>query len=343
MKALLLTEYKKIALTDMPEPVPGPDDLLVRVAACGICGSDVHGFDGSTGRRIPPLVMGHEAAGVVVAAGRNAERFHEGDRVTFDSTISCGRCFFCQRGQINLCDRREVLGVSCGEYRRHGAFADYVTVPERICYALPDALPFEEAAMTEAVSVAVHAVALTPIVLADTAVVVGAGMIGLLVIQALKLSGCGRVIAVDLAESKLALAKELGADVGLNPASCDAAQAVRDLTGGRGADLALEVVGATSPLKAAIAAVRKGGVVTMVGNVSPTVEIPLQSVVSRQIRLMGSCASSGEYPACLDLMARGAMRVQPLISAAAPLEDGPAWFERLYGNEPNLMKVILKP
>jgi L-iditol 2-dehydrogenase len=343
MNALLLTEYKKIAMTSMPEPVHGPDDLLVRVAACGICGSDVHGFDGSTGRRVPPLVMGHEAAGVVVAAGSNVERFREGDRVTFDSTISCGRCFFCRRGQINLCDRREVLGVSCGEYRRHGAFAEYVTVPERICYALPGALPFEEAAMTEAVSIAVHAAALTPIVLNDSALVVGVGMIGLLVVQALKLSGCGQVIAVDLADSKLALARELGADAALNPASCDVAQSVRELTGGRGADIAMEVVGATAPLKTAIAGVRKGGVVTLVGNVSPAVEIPLQSVVSRQIRLMGSCASSGEYPACLDLMARGAIRVRPLISAVAPLDEGPAWFERLYANEPNLMKVILKP
>ena len=158
MKALLLSEYKKLSVVDMPTPEIGDDEVLVRVRACGICGSDIHGYDGSTGRRIPPLVMGHEAAGVIERAGRAVEGFKAGDRVTFDSTVSCGKCDFCRSGQINLCDNRTVLGVSCGDYRRHGAFAEYVSVPARILYKLPDSLPFERAALIEAVSIAVHAV-----------------------------------------------------------------------------------------------------------------------------------------------------------------------------------------
>ena len=180
MNALLLTEYMKLELTPMPEPEIGPDDVLIRVRACGICGSDVHGFDGSTGRRIPPLVMGHEAAGEVAAHRRGVRDLRPGDRVTFDSTIYCGQCFYCARGEVNLCDNRQVMGVSPGPYRRHGAFAEYVAVPRRIIYRLPDALSFEQAAMIEAVSVAMHAVNLTPVRLGDTAVVVGAGMIGVL-------------------------------------------------------------------------------------------------------------------------------------------------------------------
>src|SRR3984957_2410688 len=129
MNALLLTEYMKLELAPMREPEIGPDDVLVRVRACGICGSDVHGLDGSTGRRIPPLVMGHEAAGEVVRVGSNVRDLEPGERVTFDSTIYCGRCAYCTRGDINLCDNRQVLGVSPGEYRRHGAFAEYVAVP----------------------------------------------------------------------------------------------------------------------------------------------------------------------------------------------------------------------
>lgn len=156
MKALLLTEYKHLEVTDFAEPDVSPNDVLVQVRACGICGSDIHGYDGSSGRRIPPLVMGHEAAGVVTAVGENVTGFEPGDHVTFDSTVSCGECFFCRRGDINLCDNRMVLGVSCGEYRRHGAFAEYVSVPQHICYRLPESLPFEHAAMIEAVSVAVH-------------------------------------------------------------------------------------------------------------------------------------------------------------------------------------------
>jgi L-iditol 2-dehydrogenase len=343
MNALLLTEYMKLELTDMPVPQIGPDDLLVRVKACGICGSDVHGLDGSTGRRIPPIVMGHEAAGVVTEVGSNVKGFAPGDRVTFDSTIFCGKCFFCLRGQSNLCDNRQVLGVSPGEYRRHGAFAEFVAVPQQISYKLPDALSFEHAAMIEAVSVAVHAVELTPVALGDTAVVVGAGMIGLLAIQALRLAGCTQVIAVDIDDAKLKRAAAMGAEVQLNSKNVDVPTAVRDLTGGRGAAIALEAVGATEPIQTALASVRKGGVLTLVGNVSPKIELPLQSVVTRQIRVIGSCASCGEYPACIDLLARGAIQVEPLITAAAPLSEGASWFKRLYEHEPNLMKVILTP
>ena len=189
MNALLLKQYMQLEMVDMPVPSIGPDDVLVRVRACGICGSDVHGLDGRTGRRIPPLVMGHEAAGEVVEAGANVTDMKAGDRVTFDSTVYCGRCVFCLRGEQNLCDNREVLGVSPGPYRRHGAFAEFVSVPRRIMYRLPENLSYQQAAMIEAVSVAVHAVNLTPIVLGDTAIVVGCGMIGLLTIQAAKHAG----------------------------------------------------------------------------------------------------------------------------------------------------------
>ena len=189
MKALLLSEYKKLNVVDMPTPEIGEDEVLVRVRACGICGSDIHGYDGSTGRRIPPLVMGHEAAGVIERAGRAVEGFAVGDRVTFDSTVSCGTCDFCRQGQINLCDNRMVLGVSCGDYRRHGAFAEYVSVPARILYKLPDTLPFERAALIEAVSIAVHAVSRHVPKPDDAVLVVGSGMIGVLVIQVLRDKG----------------------------------------------------------------------------------------------------------------------------------------------------------
>jgi L-iditol 2-dehydrogenase len=343
MRALLMNEYKKMELTELPVPEIGADDVLVRVRACGICGSDVHGFDGSTGRRLPPIVMGHEASGEVAAVGTNVKQFKEGDRVTFDSTVYCGRCHFCRRGDINLCDNREVLGVSTPEFRRNGAFAEYVSVPSHIVYKLPDALPYEYAAMIEAVSIAVHAVNITPITLGDTGLVVGSGMIGLLTIQALQLGGCSRIIAVDLEDSKLAMAKKLGAEVTLNPKRDDVADAVKQLTEGRGADIAVEAVGATSPIQTALAALRKGGALTLVGNVSPKIDLPLQVVVSRQIRLMGSCASCGEFPQCIDLMARRAIQVAELISARAPLNEGPRWFDRLYGHEPNVMKVVLEP
>src|ERR1700724_4862028 len=125
MKALLLSAYKHLEVADLPAPAPGPGEVLVRVSACGICGSDVHGYDGSSGRRIPPIVMGHEAAGVIAAVGSGGSAFKLGDRVTFDSTVYCGSCDFCQRGEVNLCDQGQVVGVACCADGRAGPFAEY--------------------------------------------------------------------------------------------------------------------------------------------------------------------------------------------------------------------------
>ena len=211
MKALLLSEYKKLNVVDMPTPEIGEDDVLVRVRACGICGSDIHGYDGSTGRRIPPLVMGHEAAGVIERAGQRGQGI-QGRRsrdVRLDRVVRQMRLL--PQGQINLCDNRMVLGVSCGDYRRHGAFAEYVSVPARILYKLPDSLPFERAALIEAVSIAVHAVSRHVPKPDDAVLVVGSGMIGVLVIQVLREKGCRNIIAVDVDDEKLALAKRVGA------------------------------------------------------------------------------------------------------------------------------------
>ena len=343
MKALLLEEYRKLTITDMPQPKVGEHDVLVQIKACGICGSDIHGFDGSSGRRVPPLIMGHEAAGVVAEIGSAVTKTKEGDRVTFDSMVSCGQCFYCQRSEMNLCDNRRVLGVSCEDYRQHGCFAEYAVVPEHIIYPMPDNLPFEHAAMIEPVSVAVHAAKRTPISKGDTAAVIGVGMIGLLVVQALKAAGCSKVIAVDLADEKLKLAQELGADLCINPKTHDTVKSIQEATEGRGADVTMEVVGATPTVKSAIESTRKGGHVTLVGNLAPEVDFPLQSVVTRELTIYGSCASNGEYPECIDLLARGIIQVDPLISAKDTLEKGAEWFERLYTAESGLMKVILQP
>lgn len=343
MKAMVLTDYQKLEFTDFEKPEFGPNDVFIQVRACGICGSDIHGYDGSSGRRIPPLVMGHEAAGIVTEVGDKVSRFKIGDHVTFDSTVSCGKCFFCRRGEINLCDHRKVLGVSCDEYRRHGAFAEYVSVPQHICYQLPENLPFEHAAMIEAVSVAVHAANRTPVSLGDTAVVVGSGMIGLLVIQAIRLAGCSQVIAVDLESSRLELAQQLGADVGLKADEVDVPTEVKKLTNGHGADVVLEVVGATATIQTAVDCARKGGTITLVGNLAPSIEMPLQSIVTRELSIIGTCASSGEYPACIDLLQKEAIRVEPLITATASLKQGPEWFDRLYDGDSGAMKVILNP
>jgi L-iditol 2-dehydrogenase len=287
--------------------------------------------------------MGHEAAGIVAAVGSAVTSISPGDRVTFDSTVYCASCEFCLRGEINLCENRQVVGVSCGEYQRPGAFAEYIAVPEYIVYRLPASLSFADAAMVEAVSVALHAVKLSPIGGGETALVVGAGMIGLLILQAAREAGCPRIFVADVDATRLKLAATLGADETLHASGGDLVREILRLTGGRGVDVAFEAVGRDETVTTAIDGVRKGGTVTLVGNIAPQVSVPLQKIVTRQIRLQGSCASAGEYPEAMELVASGRIKVAPLISAVAPLRDGPAWFERLYAREPNLMKVVLDP
>ena len=304
----------------MPVPEIGPDDVLVRVRACGICGSDVHGLDGTTGRRIPPLVMGHEAAGEIVETGaqRQGSESRRPRHVRFHGLLRAMLPLHARRNQ----PVRQPAGA--------GRFVRRLPAARRIrricrrcrgesCTGCRTKLSFEQAAMIEAVSVAVHAVNLTPIALGDTAVVVGSGMIGQLTMQAAQ----GRRMHAGDRGGYRRRAAEAGASGWARRKRSTRRRrrggGDRDADGRHGADVALEASGATEPIRTAIAAVRKGGAVTLVGNIAPKIELPLQSVVTRQIRLQGSCASNGEYPACIELMSRGAIRVDTLISAVAPL------------------------
>ena len=351
MKALVLNQYKQLDFQEMPVPKPAPNEVLIRVQAVGICGSDVHGMDGSSGRRVPPIIMGHEASGIIAEVGNDVREWATGDRVTFDSTVYALDDWYSRRGMYNLSDGREVVGVSTGPasadrpgFRRHGAFAEFVTVPQHILYRVPDNVTFTQAAMVEPVAVALHAVSLTPIQINDSAVVVGAGMIGLFVVQALKLAGCSPIIAIDLDDDRLTLARSLGATHTLNARTdTDVPAQVCELTHGRGADVAFEVVGANATINTAISCVRKGATITLVGNLTPTVEIPMQKIVTEQLRLQGSCAINGEYEASLALISSGKIDVGAILSAEVPLSEGAAWFDRLYNHEKGLMKVVLKP
>lgn len=343
MHALVLTAPSRFEWRRVPDPEPASGEVVIRVGACGICGSDVYGMDGSTGRRRPPIVMGHEAAGTIAAVGTEIRDWNVGERVTFDSTVYCGHCGYCRSGRVNLCDNRRVLGVSCEEYRRDGAFAEFVAVPAHILYRIPDSVSFEHAAMVEPVSIAVHAVHRADATPDATALVVGAGMIGLLTIQVLRARGFTSILVSDIDADRRRLAHAMGATEAFDPNAVDVHTAVCHLTDGRGVDCAFEAVGIAATVTTAIDSTRKGGKVVLVGNLAPEVTVPLQRIVTRELTLFGSCASAGEYPECLDLMASGSVDVAPLVSARAPMRDGAAWFDRLHRREPGLVKVILEP
>ncbi len=343
MKALVHTAPLQFDFRDIPQPQPGDDEVLVRVKACGICGSDVHGYTGSTGRRIPPIIMGHEAAGVVEAVGRNAQHIAEGDRVTFDSTVYCNQCPACRQGRMNLCLDRKVLGVSTPSFRRDGAMAEYVVVPWWIIHRLPDAVSFDEAALIEPAAVSLHAARITPIEVNDVVAVVGAGQIGLFAMQAARVKGAGTIVALDLREERLALARQLGADVTINSSTANVAAEMQQAVGRSNADSVLEAVGIEGTVRLGMDLTKLGGNLTLIGNVTPHIQVNLQDIVSRELTIRGSCAIAGEYRACLDLMAAGRIRATPLISRIVPLSEGPAAFDALHRGEPGLMKIVLRP
>ncbi len=343
MKALIYTKPYSFEYSDFPDPVAGDDDVLIRVKACGICGSDVHGFTGKTGRRIPPLIMGHEAAGIVEGLGRNVSGFEKGDRVCFDSTVYCNKCEACRTGLFNRCDKRQVLGVSVPAFKRHGAFAEYVAVPSWIVSKIPDELSFVHAALLEPASIGTHAANRAPVSNNDTVVVIGAGTIGLFILQAAKLRGAAKVIAVDINEFRLDLAKKLGADKLINPLKSDLSEAVLQETEGKGANVTLEAVGYAKTFADAVSITRMGGHIVAVGNLEKKAEFDLQQLVAKEHTFTGSYASSGEFRDCIELVASGKINVEPLISDVLPLEEGPDAFDRLLKAEENLLKIVLEP
>lgn len=343
MKALLYTEPYSFQYTDVPDPAVGDDDVLVRVRACGICGSDVHGFTGKTGRRLPPLIMGHEAAGIVEDTGKNVQGLEKGDRVCFDSTVYCNKCQACLEGRFNHCCERQVLGVSVPAFKRHGTFAEYVAVPAWIVFKIPDDLSFVNAALLEPAAIGTHASNRAPIKTDGTVVVIGAGTIGLFILQGCRLRGAAKLIVADINDFRLDLAGRLGADMVVNPLKQDLRELIAEQTGGSGADVVLEAVGYAKTFDTAVSLTKLGGRVVAVGNLEKTVEFDLQQFIARELTFSGSYASAGEFSQCIDLVASGKVQVEPLISEVLPLEDGPAAFDRLLKAEEDLLKIVLEP
>ena len=343
MKALVLEEYNLLVYKDVPVPVIKENEVLVKVKACGICGSDVHGLDGSTGRRIPPLIMGHEASGIITETGSAVRKWKNGDRVTFDSTVYPLDDWYTLRGSYNLSNDREVIGVSPGPYRRNGAFAEYLAVPQHILYSIPDEVSFEHAAVVEAAAVAMHGINISGTEPGDACVVLGTGTIGLLLIKLLKIFGTPKIIAIDINPVALKAAESAGADIIIQSGEKEISEKIRSVCSGRGADVAFEAAGRNDTINLSTDIVRKGGKIILIGNSSPKVEIPLQKVVTGELKLLGSCAIRGEYELILGLMKDGKLKVEDQILAVAPLADGAEWFRKLYNKETEPGKVILVP
>lgn len=340
MKALCLQECYKLKLVERPKPECAPNEVLIRVKACAICGSDVHGFAGRTNRRIPPVIMGHEAAGYIEEIGTLVHRYKKGDRVVFNSSLFCGSCYYCRRGMENLCTDAKVYGVHCDTYHLDGAMAEYVCVPEHILYRLPETLDYVHGALIEPLSIALHAVMRTRLQIHETAAVIGSGPIGMMLVKALRAAGIDQVAVIDIDDSRLSLAQKAGATLCINSAEEDPAQRITESFGAL-TDHAFEAVGAAATINTAIDCVRKGGTVTIVGNAAACGEIAFQQIVLKELTMYGSYACANEYELALASLADGQIQIDDILSRTAPLEQAQMWFERLVAREKGLLKVVL--
>jgi L-iditol 2-dehydrogenase len=336
MKALVYEGPWQMPLRQMELPTPGPDEALVSVQRVGICGSDVHGFMGTTGRRKPPIVMGHEFSGIISATGEAVTAYQTGQRVVVQPLLTCGACANCQAGLFNICLNRGGLGISI-----NGAFAESVAVPQKMLYPLPDSMSWEQGALVEPLAVALHAVNLTPLKLMETVVIIGAGTIGLLTLLAARLKGAGQIIIVDLNRHRLALAQQLGADVPVNPAEQDPLAVVRAYTGDIGAPAVIEAVGIGATVQQALALVRPGGHITWIGNSHPEVSLNMQQVVTREVTVRGVYGFNQEFADSIEAIRSGRIEVRPLIEKIAPLEDGPQLIHSLASGQLDAAKVLL--
>ena len=331
MQALNLSDFNRLELQTLPVPVPtDPHDVVVRIRAAGVCGSDLHGYTGRTGRRKPPIVMGHEAAGEVVAVGGAVQRVRPGDRVAIQPLVyrpdpATGRT------------TRYLIVMNLPV-----AYAEYTLVPECNLYPIPDTLPFAQAALTEPVAVAVRAVSTAQVQPYDSVLVIGAGTIGLLTLQILRLAGAGSVVVSDVSDVRLDAARAMGAVATINPETQDFSAFANEFTGGAGFDVTIEAVGISPTVGQSISAVRDGGTIVWIGNSQRMVEIDMQAIVTRELRLFGTYGmSERDFRRALHMLADGRIATERLVTRHATLAEGPALFDELL-SDPAVIKCVIE-
>lgn len=337
MQALMFTAIKEQQLVEIPIPsLDRPDEVLLKVKAVGVCGSDLHGYTGHSGRRVPPLIMGHEVTAEVVAVGEAVNNLPLGSRVAIQPVEFCGRCSQCLAGRRNVCQNRRVMGMSAP-----GAYAEYVAWPAANLFGLPDTLSYEAGALAEPLAIAVHAVGLAHFRPYDSVCVVGAGPIGLLVLAVLKLSGVNLIVVSDTSDSRLALARALGAQVTINPRRQSPRQVIDEFTQGRGVDVAFEAVGLSATAQQTLEVTRNEGAVIWIGNNQRMIEIDMQAIVTRELKVLGSYGMSDEdFARSLRMLADGQIPVDQLITRRTTLSEGPQLFDQLLAS-PETIKCII--
>jgi 2-desacetyl-2-hydroxyethyl bacteriochlorophyllide A dehydrogenase len=345
MRALVYHGKRTLTVEDVPAPVMAENEVLVQVTACGICGSDLHGYLGHSARREAsiPLVMGHEFSGRIVAlgteiGGKNVPPLTEGSRVVVQPVISCGYCPACRAGLNHICPSMEILGIE-----RTGAFTELVAVPVHRVFALPESVDELDAALTETLAVEVHLFRQMTTPLPRMVVVLGSGAQGLLALQLARLAGAEQVIVTDVIPQRLALAQTLGASVTIRADQEDVVEAVLDCTNGWGAELVIDTAGLALTRQQGVATLAPGGTLALIGLGEGETTLNFLPVVAKELNIRGSyCYSDDDFERAVELIAKGQVQIQSMIQTA-PLNEGPAYFEKLADEPEGLVKVLLQP
>ncbi|PYB75469.1 zinc-dependent alcohol dehydrogenase family protein [Rhizobium wuzhouense] len=339
MKAMRLEGIGQLFTREVDKPVPGPEELLVRVEACGVCGTDRHLFHGEFPSK-PPVTLGHEFAGIIEAMGTEVTGFAIGDRITGDPNIACGRCSHCVNGRVNLCRNLQAIGIA-----RDGGFADYVIVPQKQAFLLPANLDPMFGAFCEPLACCLHGIDLAEIKAGSSVVVLGGGVIGLLTVQLARLAGASTVILSTRQASRRELAEELGATASVDPSSSDIIESITGPNGlvPGGVDVVLECAGVAETVQQATKLVRPGGTVVILGVMAQgeKVEIEPFDLLFREVKLVTSFLNPFTHRRAADLIASGTIEVERLISRKVSLEEAPS----VVSNPPGRgeVKVLVVP
>lgn len=338
MKAIVYQDNNVLTYQEVPIPNLKKGEVRLRVKACGICGSDVHGYLGITGRRTSPMIMGHEFCGEVVEVEKADSHLKKGDRVAVYPVDFCGECEMCKKGDVHLCLNKRAFGVLDVD----GAFAEYINVPEKCCFPVADHVPDAVGSLMEPLAVAYRGVAHSGNLQGKTVLLVGTGTIGLLALACVKMKGAERIIVSDLSDSRLEIALDMGADMTINPSRENLKEKILNATNGIGVDLAIEAVGAAPTVQQAMSALKFAGTAIWIGNNKPMIEINMQEIVTRELSVHGSFLYGyEEFKKVVGLLNEDKLNVTPLISKEISLKEAPEYFEKLAHAPGELIKVVV--
>lgn len=339
MKALRLESIGNLFVRELEKPQPGPDDLLVRVEACGICGTDRHLLHGEF-PSTPPVTIGHEFAGIVEAVGADVKGFRAGDRITGDPNISCGRCPQCMAGRVNLCRNLRAIGI-----HRDGGLAEYVIVPQKQAFSIPLDLDPMHGAFCEPLACCLHGIDMAQIKAGSSVVVLGGGVIGLLTVQLARLAGATTVILSTRQAAKRRLAEEIGATATVDPSSSDIIETISGPQGlvPGGVDVVIECAGVPDTMEQTTRPAKAGGTVVILGVMPQGAKVQFEpfDILFRELRVLGSFINPFVHRRAADLVASGAVNVEKLISRRVSLDEAPEIIRNPPG--PGEVKVLVVP